>query len=83
MKEYKIQKEVRQEAVIIGLKVSFFYIFFGIALFMFFLLINGITLPLLLFVIGVIVATYVVLLLVQNIDFEKYFSNLPKNLHNK
>lgn len=83
MEKYYIQKEVRREALIIGLKMRAFYLFFAVFLCSVFVLLNAFSLFRFLVVLGLDAGIYAVLLFLQNLDFEQYFSALPKTLINK
>ena len=83
MLRFDVQKEVRREALIIGLKMRAFCFFFAVFLFVVFSLINGFSFFRFVCSIALIAIAYGAALLFQNLDLGQYFSSLPKTLINR
>jgi len=84
MKEgYQVQKEVRQEPRIIGLRLQVFYIFLLLFIMLVFAMISDFTFVKFLVILLLVGAIYLGALVFENIDLDQLLKVLPKTLTNK
>lgn len=80
--DYKVHKEISRNARVLGLKLRAFYVFIISGVLALLSLGNNITFLKTIVIICLIVVLYIVLLFLQNFDFEQFNDNLPDEINN-